>query len=303
MEDPAIFDLQHLIKSEQHRDPVTPLVASPPRHAALLQELAQLASRLAVADEEIRTQREELDSVRGQLRAGLALQAGPDPQDLLAEDLATFALDVAQEHSAVAVLGAITEAVVGLVPGASQVVVSLLRHSTVELSSATGPGAESCDAWQLALRSGPAVTASEEPGVVVLVDDLTTDPRWTHLQVTGAREGLASVASVAAALPTSTRTLVLSWYSASRSAFTAPDCARVALLATAHASVALDRALHEDNLHAAIAHRQEIGEAVGILAAQESVTREAAFALLRVRSQRTNQRLADVAGQVVQEHG
>lgn len=277
LEDLAISQQPH-IELEHRRTLVVPLVAPRLRHTTMLQELTALAS-------------------------GLTDQPGPAEPDLLAEDLAALALDLAQEHTATDVLGAAADGVVGLVSGASQAVVSVLRRGDVELSSATGAGAGSCEAWQLALGSGPAVTASEDLGAAVVVDDLATDPRWAHLQATEAQDGLPSILSVAAALPFATRTLVLSWYSQARGAFAAPDCARVALLAAAHTSVALDRALHADHLQAGLARRQEIGEAVGIIAARGSLTREAAFVLLRDRSQRTNQRLADIARQIVDEQG
>ena len=107
-------------------------------------------------------------------------------------------------------------------------------------------------AWQLAVGDGPAATATAVPGTVVVVDDLATDPRWVDLHAVVARDGLPSVMSVAAALPTSSRTLLISWYGKRADAFSAPDCARVALLTTAHACVALDRALREDELQAEI---------------------------------------------------
>lgn len=230
-------------------------------------------------------------------------RAATGPADLLAEDLASFALDLAQVRTAAEVLAAAADAVVGLVPGASYAVASVLRRGEVELDAATGSAAEGCEAWQLALGSGPAADASTAPGRAVLTDDLTSDPRWTPVHAVAAREGLLSVLSVAAALPATSRTLVLSWYAAEARAFAATDCSRVALLAAAHASVALDRALHADHLRTAMFSRQEIGQAVGLLAAGRSVGLLEAFALLRAESQRGNQRLADLARRVIEEHG
>lgn len=183
---------------------------------------------------------------------------GPEPLDLVAEDLATLALDLARERTTVDLLNRTADAVVAFVPGARQAVVTVLRHEGVELCAATGPGAEACEAWQLALWSGPAPTAAEKPGTVVRVDDLTTDPRWTHLQASSAPDALPSILTVAAALPVSMRRVVLSWYGPRRSAFLAPDCARVALLTAAHVTVALDSALREDHLHARLGRLQNI---------------------------------------------
>lgn len=227
----------------------------------------------------------------------------PDPQDLLAEDLAAFALDLAQVRTAEEVLAVAADAVVGLVPGASEVVATVLRRSEVELAAATGDGAESCEAWQLAVGDGPAAEASTTPGSAVVVDDLTSDPRWVALHAVAAREGLPSVLSLAAALPASNRTLVLSCYAGAPHAFGSSDCARVALLVAAHASLALDRAVHEDKLRTAMISREEIGQAVGLLAATRSVPLAHALVLLRTESQRTNERLPDLARRIVEEHG
>lgn len=236
----------------------------------------------------------------------------PDPRDppastgtpdLLAEDLAAFALDLAQVRTAEEVLAAAADAVVGLVPGASDAVASVLRRGEVELDAATGSAAEGCEAWQLAFGIGPAADASVAPGSTVLTHDLTTDPRWAPLQVVAAGRGLPSALSVAAALPATSRTLVLSWYAAGTSAFAAADCRRVAVLVAAHASLALDRALHADHLRTAMASRQEVGQAVGLLAAERSIGLVDAFVLLRADSQARNERLTDLARRIVEEHG
>ena len=49
--------------------------------------------------------------------------------------------------------------------------------------------------------------------------------------------------------------------------------------------------------------RQEVGQAVGLLAAGRSVGLTDAFVLLRTESQRQNERLADLARRIVEEHG
>lgn len=230
-------------------------------------------------------------------------RAPAGPPDLLAEDLAAFSLDLAQVRTTADLLVTVADAVVGFVPGAADAVASVLRRGEVELDAATARAAESCDAWQLALGNGPAADASTTPGHAVLTADLTTDPRWVPLHAVAAQEELRSVLCVAAVLPASGRTLVISWYAAEAGAFEASDCCRVALLVAAHASLALDRALQADHLRAAMVTRQEVGQAVGLLAARRSVGLTDAFVLLRTESQRQNERLADLAHRIVEEHG
>jgi PAS domain-containing protein len=224
-------------------------------------------------------------------------------RDLVAEDLASLALDLARHRGATDVLTAVADALVRLVPGATQVAVSVLRRDVVELTAAAGPGAADVEAWQLAVGEGPAVAAASSRGTAVVVDDLAAEPRWPHLRVVEERHGLVSTVSVAASLPTVARTLVLSWYGTSRAAFAAEEGRRRALLAAAHAAAAVDRAVHEEHLEAAIAHRQLIGEAVGMVAARESLGREAAFALLAQLSQRSNRKLVDLARDIAESHG
>ena len=65
------------------------------------------------------------------------------------------------------------------------------------------------------------------------------------------------------------------------------------------------RAQHtlSEQLQAAIESRDVIGQAKGILMAQERVDADTAFEGLRARSQRENRRLRDVAEQIVRGHG
>ena len=60
-------------------------------------------------------------------------------------------------------------------------------------------------------------------------------------------------------------------------------------------TIARDRA---ENLRHALESNREIGVAVGVLMHQHRITREQAFDLLRVASQDTNRKLADVAADV-----
>lgn len=72
------------------------------------------------------------------------------------------------------------------------------------------------------------------------------------------------------------------------------------MLAT-HSSLAVSVALSQDraeNLEKAVRSNREIGTAVGVLMAQHRVTREQAFDLLRLASQDTNRKLAEVATEV-----
>lgn len=54
------------------------------------------------------------------------------------------------------------------------------------------------------------------------------------------------------------------------------------------------------NLEFALAHSRQIGYAIGIIMATQKVTVDAAFAILRVASQRTHRKIRDIADDIVQ---
>jgi hypothetical protein len=94
---------------------------------------------------------------------------------------------------------------------------------------------------------------------------------------------------------------VLTLYAARPGAFDTCAQSRAAMLAD-HATIALEVALVADraeHLRAALATNRSIGAAVGMLAERHHVTPEHAFDLLRVVSQRSNRRLADIAEELV----
>jgi GAF domain-containing protein len=94
---------------------------------------------------------------------------------------------------------------------------------------------------------------------------------------------------------------VLTLYARHADAFDTCAQSRAALLAD-HATIAIEVATVADraeHLQAALATNRSIGAAVGILTERHHVTPEHAFDLLRVVSQRSNRRLADIAEELV----
>jgi hypothetical protein len=67
------------------------------------------------------------------------------------------------------------------------------------------------------------------------------------------------------------------------------------LLFASHAAIAMVGAQREDSLAKALANRDIIGQAKGILMERHKVSAEVAFALLARASQHTNRKLLDVA--------
>lgn len=95
---------------------------------------------------------------------------------------------------------------------------------------------------------------------------------------------------------------VLTLYARRPDAFDAGAQSRASLLAD-HATIAIDSATVADRaetLRAGLETNRWIGAAVGVLVERHKVSPEQAFDLLKVASQRTNRRLADLAEELVQ---
>jgi GAF domain-containing protein len=94
---------------------------------------------------------------------------------------------------------------------------------------------------------------------------------------------------------------VLTFYARHPEAFDSGAQGRAALLAD-HATIAIEAASVADraeNLRTALDSNRWIGAAVGVLVERHKCSPEQAFDLLRVVSQRTNRRLAELAEELV----
>ena len=93
----------------------------------------------------------------------------------------------------------------------------------------------------------------------------------------------------------------LNVYAARPDAFT-PGDVLVSEVFAAHAAIAVQAAEDQqraDNLEIALRSSRRIGTAIGIVMASHRVDEQAAFELLRRRSQDSNRKLADIADDVV----
>jgi len=138
-------------------------------------------------------------------------------------------------------------------------------------------------------------------GCMVYAADLTRECRFgEYPQEMVARTPVRSVLSFGLRLHD--RALgVLTFYARRANAFDSDARARAALLAD-HATIAIEAATVADraeNLRSALDSNRLIGAAVGVLVERHKCSPEQAFDLLRVVSQRTNRRLADLAEELV----
>lgn len=163
--------------------------------------------------------------------------------------------------------------------------------------------AQRADERQYQVDDGPCLQAMRE-GVVVRVADMAAEDRWGPYPALAAQVGVRSSLSLPLVVEERSRG-ALNLYSTSPGAFTAAEeevATRWAAQATGALAVALRIADGDDRaeqLLGGMDTRTTIGQAVGLVMAQERCSAEEAFRLLTIASQRRNVKLREVAAGVV----
>jgi GAF domain-containing protein len=141
---------------------------------------------------------------------------------------------------------------------------------------------------------------------IVRVDDIANEGRWPEYAELAESLGLRAVLGVP--LNAFGETIgVINIYRDRPTAWSDEDIGAAQILASMGAGYILNanqlKAQHtlSEQLHAAIDSRDLIGQAKGIIMAQEQIDSDAAFEVLRQRSQDDNRKLRDIAEDVVRE--
>jgi GAF domain-containing protein len=188
-------------------------------------------------------------------------------------------------------------------PNAEACGLTLARSSDAVTVHATGPLAQQADEHQYEEDEGPCLEALRA-GAVVRVDDMAAERRWGRFPELAVRVGVRSSLSLPLVVEERPKG-ALNLYSTEPHAFAAEDvgtAARWAGQASGALAVALRIARGDeraDQLLGGLDTRTTIGQAVGLLMAQERCTAEQAFTLLKLASQRRNVKLRDVAASLV----
>ena len=180
--------------------------------------------------------------------------------------------------------------------------VSVLRGGRFITAASTGEQAVHADALQYEIGSGPSVDAVLLDSLYV-TGDVCTDPRWSEWgRRVKAEVGVNSVLSQRLHLQDQGGAVAgLNLYSDATNAFD-QGAVGVAMILATHSGMVLSQSLashRASNLSRALQSNREIGVAMGILMHQFGFTREEAFDVLRVASQNSNRKLADIAADVV----
>ena len=220
----------------------------------------------------------------------------------VADAMRSLADRLGQEHDSGEPLEALVAVAVEQVPNARWASVSVLRHDQFTTAASTAEQAVRADALQYELNLGPCVDAVLEDGVYV-TGQVDADSRWAEWGHRASAEvGVNSVLSQRLHLHSVNGVVAgLNIYSDAHEAFDREAVGLGLILATHGATVvseglAMNRA---NNLMKALQSNREIGVAMGILMQQHRFTRDEAFDVLRVASQNSNRRLAELAGEVV----
>lgn len=194
----------------------------------------------------------------------------------------------------------VTAAAVRTIDGCQAASVTLLEKTGFVTSAASDPIAEHGDQIQYDAGEGPCLSAAvDQPLIYTRI--LRQDTRWPRsASVIAAELGVGSMLSSRLSFGTDREPTLgsLNLYARDEEAFDEED-QLVAVLLASLSSVVIHHARVEANLQKGLLTRQVIGEAVGILRAQNDCPREEAFAMLVTASKRMNIKLRTIAERLV----
>ena len=196
-------------------------------------------------------------------------------------------------------LDAIVTAAQASIPGFDHVGISILHgKDSIETRAGTDQLVWELDAIQYELMEGPCVTSlKDEPAVSA--PHLRHDERWPRYVARATDRGVRS--QLAFRLGSDGHAIGgLNLYSTQSD--TLPDGAwEIGELFATHATIALGRAVDEDNLNIALTTRGIIGQAIGLTMARFQIPSDRAFQFLVRASTTSNIKVAAIAEEVVDQ--
>jgi GAF domain-containing protein len=211
----------------------------------------------------------------------------------LARRLADAARDLHRPTDPQQVMDRVVLTAVALVPGAEEATITMAQGRRHVFSAATtGDRGRQLDALQAELGEGPCVTTLLEE-TTVRVDDMPAEERWPALAARAPEIGVRSLLCLQLFVHGDTLG-ALDLISTQPGAFT-DESEQVGLLLAAHASVAVAGAQKIEHVSTALASRDVIGQAKGILMERFKITADQAFGVLAKVSQDSNRKLYAVA--------
>lgn len=181
---------------------------------------------------------------------------------------------------------------VNLLPGISWAGISLIRGKSVASEAPSDDVAQTLDGLQSELGDGPALSALADHRTIV-VPDLGAEKRWPRFVAAATDMGVRCMLSFRLFVDRGALG-ALNLYGPDPVDFTDEAISTGEILAQ-HAAVAIAGAAAEEQFQSALASRDVIGQAKGLLMQRDKLTGLQAFATLTQASQETNMKLVDVA--------
>jgi len=217
--------------------------------------------------------------------------------DALAAQFGEVARQLQSEPDTDAVLDRLVATAVALIPGAEDGSISTVagRRDVTSQHPSSGLPAR-IDALQTETGQGPCLDAAYEHRTV-RVPDLRHEERWPRFARLAAEAGAGSMLCFQLYVEDDDLG-ALNLYSREADAFD-DESEQVGLLFASHAAVALADARELEQLQQAVATRDLIGQAKGMLMERYDLDGERAFRVLTRASQNTQRKLRDVAEELV----
>ena len=210
---------------------------------------------------------------------------------------------VVQEETLETTLQRIVDVANSAIPDTVGVSITLKRGTRPYTAVSTSPQVQAIDEREYAVDEGPCISAMET-GELQVLDDVATDTRWPRFVEVCREEGLASSLGVPLEVG-GVSYGAMNIYALTAYAFTGAHREAAVLLAE-QAGVALansrsytDAVERIRQLQEALDSRVVIEQAKGVLMGTEGIDADAAFDLLRKRSQHENRKIRAVAEDVV----
>jgi transcriptional regulator with GAF, ATPase, and Fis domain len=196
-----------------------------------------------------------------------------------------------------ALVSAVCDAAVRLIdPARHAGVILAVGRRNLEIIATSGPVPRRLDELQQREGTGPCLAAAESQEVI-RIEDVRTDCRWPPFAVHATAAGVGSMLCLPLHVDRTTFG-TLSLYADTPRAFKDVTESMARVLAVL-AAITLSESRGKANLERALATRDLIGQAKGIIMHARRTTADEAFALLVRRSQETNTKLVEVAEAVV----
>jgi GAF domain-containing protein len=225
----------------------------------------------------------------------------PNPSHDLAVRMAELARATAVPRTLEQILTDVTAAAVDLIPGADVAGVLLVKKGGEFESLAETDGlAARLDKLQHDFGEGPCAQAALEQ-TIVRSDDLRKEPRWPRYAP--AAIGLGVLSGLSFKLYTADRTAGALSLFGFRAGVWDTDAETTGAVLAAHAAAAILARRHAEQLQSALSTRDRIGQAKGVIMERYGVDDVRAFEMLRLISQESQTKVAEVAQRVLDTRG